>query len=94
MPAPLKLSYVDVETIGGLFGAGWSARGHLFHHSEISGEPVIDRYYRLRTTCGEESEEGYGARNILASYAHLHFGSAPGLARAFVDRCRESCPRS
>jgi cobyrinic acid a,c-diamide synthase len=89
MPAPLKLSYVEVATSGGLFGAGRSGRGHVFHHSEVSGKLAVDRHHQLRTTRGEESEEGYGVGNVLASYAHLHFGSEPELAKAFVDRCRE-----
>jgi cobyrinic acid a,c-diamide synthase len=89
MPAPLKLSYVEVISAGGLFGASRSARGHVFHHSEISGEPAVDRHHSLRTTRGDESEEGYGVGNVLASYAHLHFASEPDLAKAFVDRCRE-----
>jgi cobyrinic acid a,c-diamide synthase len=92
MPAPLTLSYVEVATAGGLFGAGRSARGHVFHHSEISGEPAVDRHHTLRTTRGEESEEGYGVGNVVAGYAHLHFGSEPDLARAFVDRCSEFGP--
>lgn len=90
MPAPLKLSYVEVITAGGLFAADRSARGHIFHHSEISGEPAVDRHHSLRTTRGEESKEGYGVGNVLASYAHLHFGSEPALARALVERCREA----
>jgi cobyrinic acid a,c-diamide synthase len=89
MPAPLKLSYVEVETASGLFGPSRCARGHVFHHSELTGEPAVDRHHRLRTTHGSQSEEGYGVRNVLASYAHLHFGSEPELARAFADRCRE-----
>jgi hypothetical protein len=28
-----------------------------------------------------------GAANVLGSYIHLHFGSNPEAARAFVDRC-------
>jgi len=88
MPAPLKLSYVEVTTAGGLFGASRSARGHVFHHSEISGEPAVDRHHTLRTTRGDESEEGYGVGNVLASYAHLHLASEPDLARAFVDCCQ------
>jgi cobyrinic acid a,c-diamide synthase len=88
MPAPLKLSYVEVATTGGLFGVGRSARGHVFHHSEISGEPAVDRHHTLRTTRGDESNEGYSVGNVLASYAHLHFASEPDLARAFVDCCR------
>jgi cobyrinic acid a,c-diamide synthase len=87
MPAPLTLSYVEVETTGGLFGAGGSARGHVFHHSEISGKPAVERRHRLQTTRGDETEEGYSAGNVLASYAHLHFGSAPDLASTFVNRC-------
>jgi cobyrinic acid a,c-diamide synthase len=89
MPAPLKLSYVEVKTTGGLFGEGHSARGHLFHHSEVTSEPGVEHCYRLRTTRGEESTEGYSSGNVLASYAHLHFASAPDLATAFVDRCRD-----
>jgi cobyrinic acid a,c-diamide synthase len=89
MPTPLKLAYVEVETTGGLFGEGRTARGHLFHHSEITSEPSTECRYRLQTTRGEESEEGYQAGNVLASYVHLHLESAPGLATTFLDRCQD-----
>jgi cobyrinic acid a,c-diamide synthase len=88
MPAPLAIAYVEVTTTGGIFGAGRSARGHLFHRSEIDGDVAAERCYRLRTTRGEHAEEGYGLGNVLASYAHLHFASNPDLATAFVERCR------
>jgi cobyrinic acid a,c-diamide synthase len=87
MPAPLKLAYVEVETTGGLLGSDQVARGHLFHHSEITGEAAVERCYKLRTTRGDQDEEGYHVGNVLASYIHLHFASAPGLAVAFLDAC-------
>jgi cobyrinic acid a,c-diamide synthase len=90
MPAPLKLAYVEIETTDGMFGEGLTARGHLFHHSEITGEPAVERCYRLRTSRGERSEEGYRAGNVLGSYVHLHFASAPQLAEIFLDRCRSA----
>jgi cobyrinic acid a,c-diamide synthase len=87
MSGKLKLSYVEVETTGGLFGAGERARGHLFHRSEISGAPTSRRSYRVRTSGGDESEEGYEEGSVLASYIHLHFASNPGLAARFVAAC-------
>lgn len=87
MPAPLQIAYVRVKTTGGLFGAGNEARGHVFHQSEIIGEPSVDCSYELETTRGETSREGYTAGNVLASYAHLHFSSCPALPAAFVGRC-------
>ena len=88
MPAPLEIAYVEITTIGGLFGAGHTARGHLFHRSEISGgRRAAAHCYRLETSRGDRSEEGYELGNVLASYAHLHLASNPALAAAFVDRC-------
>jgi len=89
MPAPLKLGYVEVETTGGLFGAGRSARGHLFHRSEISDQQPGSGCYHVRTSRGDQGEEGYTYRNVLASYIHLHFASDPTLASALVNRCEE-----
>jgi cobyrinic acid a,c-diamide synthase len=87
MGAPLKIAYVEVETKGGLFGVGRRARGHLFHRSEISGEPPTFCCYQLQTSRGNRSEEGYQYGNVLASYVHLHFASDPRIAVALVDRC-------
>jgi cobyrinic acid a,c-diamide synthase len=87
MPAPLAIGYVEVTTTGGLFGSGQTARGHLFHHSAIAGEPATDRCYELKNSRGEETQEGYLIQNVLASYAHLHLASNPALASAFIDQC-------
>jgi cobyrinic acid a,c-diamide synthase len=89
MPAGLSIAYVEVNTTGGLFGEGQTARGHLFHHSEITDEPSVDRCYTVQSARGEASHEGYSAGNVLASYIHLHFSSAPELPVAFVDRCQD-----
>lgn len=87
MPAPLQIAYVEIETQGGLLGSGHRARGHVFHHSEIVGEAPESRFYKMRTSRGDESDEGYGAGNVLASYAHLHFASDPTIAPALVGEC-------
>jgi cobyrinic acid a,c-diamide synthase len=89
MPAPLKLAYVEINTTGGLFGAGHTARGHFFHRSEISGDQAMLCCYQVSTTRGEHLEEGYHRGNVLASYVHLHFESEPSLVVAFLQRCRE-----
>ena len=88
MPGGLTLAYVQIETTGGLFGAGLSARGHVFHHSEMAEEPATERCFDVLTTRGGESKEGYQVGNVLASYAHLHFASQPRIPEAFVARCR------
>ena len=88
-PASLTIAYVEVTMSGGLFGEGRSARGHLFHRSEIIGEPAEAQFcYRLITSRGGQASEGYQVGNVLASYAHLHFASEPALAAALVERCR------
>jgi cobyrinic acid a,c-diamide synthase len=88
MPSGLSIGYVEVHTTGGPFGEGQTARGHLFHHSQITNEPGLDHCYTVRSARGDISDEGYSAGNVLASYIHLHFSSAPELPAAFVARCR------
>jgi len=69
--------------------AGTAARGHEFHYSELAMPPQVERAYALRRADGEGMEdEGFVRGSVLASYVHLHFGSNPGLASAFVENCR------
>ncbi|MGV1098555.1 cobyrinate a,c-diamide synthase [Thiovibrio sp. JS02] len=72
----------------GHFGpAGTVLRGHEFHYSAIGAMPKgIERLYAA-TGSGVEFTEGYRLGNTLGSYIHLHFGSAPEAARAFVNLC-------
>ena len=69
--------------------AGSVMRGHEFHYSEIPAMPQeIARCYRLSRRGEELGREGYGIRNVLASYVHLHFGSNPAIAATFVQACK------
>jgi cobyrinic acid a,c-diamide synthase len=92
LPRLKALGYREVTlTAPGLLGpAGTRVRGHEFHYSEIVGEPEgVRRLYRLTPRRGGVAvSEGYGDRNVLASYVHLHFGSNPEVARHLVASCR------
>jgi cobyrinic acid a,c-diamide synthase len=69
---------------------GETARGHEFHYSEMPAIPEeFSRVYQVSKGQSDLGTEGYRYRNCLASYIHLHFGSNPGMARAFVENCRQ-----
>ncbi len=69
---------------------GTVARGHEFHYSEMGMMPGrIKRSYRVNRNDVDLGTEGYRYKNCLASYIHLHFGSCPGMAAAFVESCRK-----
>jgi cobyrinic acid a,c-diamide synthase len=91
-PRRLTLGYTAVTTTGpSLFGpAGIEARGHEFHYSTLDAVPSsVRRVYRLSDARGREHVEGYRVGRALMSYAHLHFGSNPALAPAFVSACAQ-----
>jgi cobyrinic acid a,c-diamide synthase len=68
-------------------------RGHEFHYSEIveeEADPAPVFVYRIHgRKFGTDRPEGYMVGSVLASYVHLHWGSAPEAAASFVGRCRE-----
>ncbi|SPF36681.1 cobyrinate a,c-diamide synthase [Syntrophobacter sp. SbD1] len=77
---------------------GMVIRGHEFHYSEIvEPEPHSDTgpassplefAYELRRRKHEAARpEGYQSGSVLASYIHLHWGSAPEAAEQFVRHC-------
>jgi cobyrinic acid a,c-diamide synthase len=72
---------------------GTAIRGHEFHYSEImefweTGD--LQLAYDLRKRKHEQPRmEGYAVGSVLASYIHLHWGSFPDAARAFVTQCME-----
>jgi len=69
---------------------GLAIRGHEFHYSELADHAAAPATaYRIADRAGvEKPAEGYTVRRTLGSYIHLHFGSAPRAAQAFVDSCR------
>lgn len=72
---------------------GMVIRGHEFHYSEIVEEETnsaLTFAYRIRgRKFGNDRPEGYMVGSALASYVHLHWGSAPEAPVSFVKRCRE-----
>jgi len=91
LPKRKALGYRQVEICADtpIGAAGSVARGHEFHYSEIDPLPEeIARVYRVTRQGRALSAEGYSYRNCLASYIHLHFGSNPAIAPAFVSACR------
>jgi cobyrinic acid a,c-diamide synthase len=74
--------------------AGSQARGHEFHYSEIiemehDRDMAADVYRAMGRQGPLDDCRGLLLGNTLASYVHLHFGSNPELASAFVRACRE-----
>ena len=95
LPRRKALGYREVETIAdSIIGpGGTAARGHEFHYSEMEPMPAgVERAYRLRKGGDDLGVDGFRFKNCLASYVHLHFGSNPALAAAFVASCRKFKP--
>ncbi len=69
---------------------GMVIRGHEFHYSEIIPPAAAPGVYAVTSRFGESGgEEGFQVNNTLGSYIHLHFGSRPEAAAAFVQACRQ-----
>ncbi|WP_027175721.1 MAG: cobyrinate a,c-diamide synthase [Desulfovibrio aminophilus] len=68
--------------------AGTTLRGHEFHYTALEPAPgTPDTAYAVSGRDGPRPAEGFCHENTLASYIHLHFGSCPEAARAFVEAC-------
>ncbi len=92
LPRRKALGYREAELAADsiLGRQGTVARGHEFHYSEMDEmPPEVERLYRVRKGGVDLGTEGYRVGNCLASYIHLHFGSCPELAAAFVASCRK-----
>ena len=76
--------YVEARALadGPLFSVGEIVRGHEFHYSST-------RYSDARPAFTiEDVHEGYVAKNVHASYVHVHLGARPEAARRLAARAR------
>lgn len=95
LPTRKALGYVEVILVKPclLGDVGSRVRGHEFHYSEIVGDPAtfpVSLCYRLTgRKYRSEQAEGYEVGSVLASYVHLHWGSAPHVADRFVNAARK-----
>lgn len=92
LPRRKALGYRQVELAedASIGFKGAVIRGHEFHYSEIGAMPEhVERCYQVSRQGVFLESEGFRIRNCLASYIHLHFGSSPDIAAAFVAACRK-----
>lgn len=68
---------------------GETVRGHEFHYSVREPGPAGAAAYRRPDGETEGVVAGPGG-NVLASYVHVHFGTAPRAAARLVERAAES----
>ncbi len=85
------LAYAEVRTVSeSVFPSGQTARGHVYHYSDIVGQTSPSRCYLVKPSHAEAFEEGFRTHNVLASYVHLHFMSNPVFAESFVAACEQA----
>ncbi len=75
-----------------LSNRGDEVRGHQFRYSHLEEMPdLYSRAFSLKKdSTAKPLKEGFVYKNVLATYMHLHFGSNPGFARAFVESCAKN----
>lgn len=84
------VGYIDAEILNDCIigSAGDKIHAHEFHFStaEVPADKNIFNCKRMRT--GKEYRAGYAAKNIVASYLHIHFAGCETAAKKFVDACK------
>jgi cobyrinic acid a,c-diamide synthase len=88
----LAIDYVTVRTTAPspLGPAGTTARGQEFHQSRIAEAEIDADLYEITTSDGQRRRGGFRQGNVIASYAHLHLGSAPAIAASFAAKASSS----
>ena len=89
--ASLGYRYVVTRAASPLGPAGTTVRGHEFHYSHLQDDADrLPGVYALSSRQGDlDVREGFLVGRTLGSYVHLHFGSNPAVADAFVAACAE-----
>ncbi|WP_285568612.1 MULTISPECIES: cobyrinate a,c-diamide synthase [unclassified Streptomyces] len=88
MSERLTLGYRDAVALSDsvLAVAGTRMRGHEFHRTVL--EPGAGDAPAWGVHQPERRVEGFVQQGVHASYLHVHWASAPGAARRFVERCK------
>ncbi len=77
----VRLSYVtsrvERSCLLGPVGTEW--RGHEFHYSRLEPLGPLPRATTLHGPGGEPRPDAIGIGGLVAGYAHIHFGSSPGI---------------
>jgi cobyrinic acid a,c-diamide synthase len=66
--------------------AGTEVRGHEYHYSRLEALAPLSAAALLHREGEEPKPDGFTAGGLLAGYAHLHWGSNPGVVAALVSR--------
>jgi len=90
--ASLGYRHVVTRAASPLGPAGTTVRGHEFHYSHLEDDAgSLPGVYALSGRQGDlDVREGFLVGRTLGSYVHLHFGSNPAVADAFVTACAET----
>ena len=85
-PRLAALGYVTWRACGDtLLGpAGTEVRGHEYHYSRLEPLGDLPAHAALHRPGQETRPDGFVRGRLLAGYAHLHFGSNPGVVEALV----------
>lgn len=80
------LGYVTVRTNRPtrLGPVGTEVRGHEFHYSTLEPLGPLTHATALQRPDRPDTPDGIQVGGLLAGYAHLHFGSNPGVARSLL----------
>lgn len=83
----LTLGYREAVAVGdsALAVAGTRVRGHEFHRTSL--EPGAGAEPAWGLVRPERRLEGFVQGGVHASYLHVHWAAAPGMARRFARRC-------